>query len=176
MIALKKTLRVLDIVWFLNPLESCRAWGGKENKLKFEKLSLTEVKSHLTAFMLRCLVFTRPSSTSVTIDYHNNTSWCVSVYEEQTEGSGCELPMSPQPLLSLLIVNGFQLGFAGVNMIACCLPFLASFHESQLCMSSSGWLLDTANSSASPFVFTLLKDMGCEMRSLLTTVLSMIVL
>ena len=76
-------------------------------------------------------------------------------------------PTSPQPLSSALIVNGFQLGLTGVNMIACCLPFLASYHGSQLCMSSCRGELDTANGFASLFVFTLPKDMGCEMRSLL---------
>lgn len=79
-------------------------------------------------------------------------------------------------IIRALIVNGFQLQLTGVNMIAGCLPSLASFHGSQLCMSSDGWALDAANGSAFAFVFTLLRDMSCEMRSQLTTVPSLIVL
>lgn len=85
-----------------------------------------------------------------------------------------DCPTSPYPLLSQMIVKGFQLGFTEFNMIARCLSFLASFHRSQLCISRSRGALDAANGSASAFVFTLLRDMGCEMRSLLTTVLSVL--
>lgn len=87
-------------------------------------------------------------------------------------------PTSPQPLSSALIVNGFQLGLTEVNMIACCLPFLASYTMEANYAVEENWtlLMDTANGFASLFVFTLPKDMGCEMRSLLTTVLSVIVL
>lgn len=41
-------------------------------------------------------------------------------------------------IIHALIVNGFQLRLTGVNMIAGCLPSLASFQGSQLCMSSDG--------------------------------------
>lgn len=41
-------------------------------------------------------------------------------------------------IIRALIVNGFQLRLTGVNMIAGCLPSLASFQGSQLCMSSDG--------------------------------------
>lgn len=41
-------------------------------------------------------------------------------------------------IIHALIVNGFQLRLTGVNMIAGCLPSLASFHGSQLYMSSDG--------------------------------------
>lgn len=48
-------------------------------------------------------------------------------------------------IIAALIVNGFQLRPTGVNMIACCLPFLASLHGSQLRASGSGWAVDAAN-------------------------------
>lgn len=41
-------------------------------------------------------------------------------------------------IISPLIVNGFQLRPTGVNMIACCLPFLASLYGSQLRASGGG--------------------------------------
>lgn len=48
-------------------------------------------------------------------------------------------------IISALIVNGFQLRPTGVNMIACCLPFLASLYGSQLRASGGGWAVDAAN-------------------------------
>lgn len=60
---------------------------------------------------------------------------------KRSEALGAIIPVSasgPALSFSALIVNGFQLRLTGVNMIACCLPFLASLRESQLCMSSGG--------------------------------------
>lgn len=60
---------------------------------------------------------------------------------KSSKAPGAIIPVSvsgPALSFSALIVNGFQLRLTGVNMIACCLPFLASLRGSQLCMSSGG--------------------------------------
>lgn len=60
LIAFKQTLTDLDAVRFLNSLEAAARESGQKTELIliWKKWSLTEVKSHLTAFMFRCLVFT----------------------------------------------------------------------------------------------------------------------